>query len=619
MNKHILIRNGALRCTVNIQDPSDPVQQFARRELNKYLKRAAAAKESQGALTQINLQAGTASTNGFNIRTGPNGITIFGANASSLLIAVYAFLKRACGYRWYAFDHEWAPTHRALSFQLEKPWEEQATFSRRGLFPEGRKFSLKYLQQLIDWGPKNTLSDITFSMSAWPQWKEKLEPQLRKRGTALTLSGHCLPTFVPKSMFETHPDWFALIDGKRVPQGQYCFSSKPFQSYLTEQLLHFITQEPLLTRISIWAQDTYRICECPACKKQGFLKSFTSTINQIAAACKKKAPGVNIEFLAYNAALSWDMLEPDKRIFPLQCSTELAYWGRDYRYDFARSPTATDIRARQCFQAWRKLSDKTLHVLEYYTSLWMNTHLITARPTIIQRDMKDYAQLGIDDMSLLISLCAYNLTDTAFSWSDANQKTAANLYFFAMNSWIPDPDLLKDYCANRYGAHSAFCEQVLRLLEKVLGEVTSFNIKLFRLRFVDPWCRDATPNHGGIRFVPQIWEPGLPWRAVDEERRLAGQRMLKALRRFSQKTPWPTRNISPDARQLREHWEYILANLQCLQHQFEAQKGMSDQQWALAVDHFAQALLFKSVLTKTDRAQCLKWRTYCTRKIQAKA
>lgn len=613
MNPFILADNGFLNCTVSIPSPPHRVLVFARAELLKYLKRSASARPSKEAPIQIILKADHASTDGFKISADSNEITIHGSNAPSVLIAVYAFLQRVCGYRWFAPDHEIAPRHRTLSLRLEKPWEEQALFARRGIYPEGKKFTLHYLKQLIDWCPKNTISDIAFSMSTWSQWKEKLAPQLKKRGLALNLSGHGLPTFVPKSMFETHPDWFALVDGKRIPHGQYCYSSVEFQTTLTNRFLQFISKEPLLTRLSIWAQDTYLVCQCSACQKKGFLKSFIDTINQIARACKKEAPGVQIEFLAYNASLAWEMLEPDKKIFPLQCSTELAYWGRDYRYDFARSPIARDQRARQCMQSWRTYSDQTLHLLEYYTDLWMHTHLITAKPTIIRQDMMDFAQLGIDDISTLIVPCPYNLTDKAFSKQDAAQKISANLYFFAKNAWTPGSHILKDYCDQRYGANSGFCEKVLRRLEKTLGEVTSFNAKLFRLRYVDPWCRDATPKQGGIKFLPQTWEPGLAWRAVDEERRLAGQRMLKALRQFIQKNPWPTRHMTPEAHQLRHHWDYIEANLQCLQHQFEAQKSMSRGQWKTAGAHLTRALGFKSIITQTDRAQCQKWRKHAAR------
>ena len=518
MTRVTVARNGRLCCDIVLQGNDDPVLPFAKQELRRHLKRSAPAKGRNPKTSRIILLASDESGDGFRVSAEKDAVTIHGSNPRSLLVAVYAFLKRVCGYRWYAPDQEIAPRNRTLELRLDKPWEEKALFNRRGLYAEGSGFGLGFLRRLIDWCPKNNISDLTFSMSAWPEWKERVGTQLGKRGLRLNLSGHCLPKFVPRDLFEKHPDWFALVGGQRIPHGQYCFSSPGFNRHLIKEMLDFIGAEPLLARMSIWAQDTSLVCECPACRKKGFMKSFVDSINRLAAACEKRARKVKIEFLAYNAGLAWEMLEPDKSLFPLKCSTELAYWGRDYRYDFARSPAAGDRRAKKCFQRWRKNSDRTLNLLEYYTDVWMLTHLITAQPDIIARDMGEYARLGIDDICTLIVSCAYSLGDRTFSRAEVARKIYPNMYFFARNAWRPDPGVLKDYCEKLYLQNSTYCEKVLRHLEKVLGEVSSFNIDLFRLRFVDPWRRDATPKSAGprrrnISQRPWIWRRAFPERA----------------------------------------------------------------------------------------------------------
>ena len=198
------------------------------------------------------------------------------------------------------------------------------------------------------------IGEITISFNAWEEWRADLVPEIEKRGLSITLSGHCLRMFIPKSRFKARPEWFAEIKGARTEKGQYCFSNPSFRRALSSKIMAFLKGDPIVRRLSIWAEDTALVCECAACGRRGFLRSFVECIDEVARVVRKRLPRVAIDFLAYNAALAWKMLEPGRGLKFSNCSTEIAYWGRDYRFGLKNSRQAADRRAERCLQTMEK-------------------------------------------------------------------------------------------------------------------------------------------------------------------------------------------------------------------------------------------------------------------------
>jgi len=581
-----------------------------RRYLRMSLGDAARAKP----VSRIVLDSGASEIDGFRVFTRGDAVHILGSNPRSLLFGVYAFLKRFCGCRWVHPDEETIPRHKELSVSLPTPWEESSPLKHRNLFPEGGHLPLPLIRKLIAWAPKNCIGDITFSISAWPKWRKALAPAIEKRGLSLNLSGHCLSTFMPRSTFRKHPEWFALIDGKRSAKGQHCFSSPSFRRRLKEKMLAYVASEPLLKRVSVWAKDRSFNCECPACRKAGFLKSFAECINQTARECRKYFPGLTVDFLAYNAALAWNMLAPVDGVDLSACSTQMAYWGRDYRDRLGAARSPNDRKAQSYLRKWRRLSRHSLYVLEYYTDLWMLTHLIAPLPQLIAADCREYAARGVDDLGTLIVLCPNALKEKAASMGAFAPGVYPNLYFFATFAWDPAAkprQVLADYCRARYGRDADVCMGYLLKLEKTLARITAFNQKMFRLRFVDTWTRDATPEEGGIKFLPLDWAPRHGWTRAERERFRACRQMGAALRRFEEKAGWPLVETCTAhgrrSREFRQAWAHVRRRIEGIDLQLSAQKAMMDGQWTEAGTLLSRALQLGDGVSKTDRRACRRW------------
>ncbi len=530
-----MIAAGVPVCAVRCANPADPVQRFARRELLRYLRLVAGADapaRRTRAATRVILAAGTAADDGFEIRAASGVLRITGNNHRSLLFGVYAFLERYAHCRWPHPGEDLVPRLAELRVALARPWRENAAFRHRNLYPEGGRFSIKWMRQLADWASKNRVSDLTVSFSAWNKYRRALAPELVRRGLTLNLSGHCLSAFVPRAEFKNHPAWFARVGGRRMDRGQYCFSSPAFRRALRGAMLRFLASEPLVRRISVWANDNAFKCECPACRRAGFLGSFSGCINDIARAGRRRFPGLVVDFLAYNAALENSMLAPRGRLALSDCSVEIAYWGRDYRRAVgAPGRPPADVQAERHLRQWRRRVRNNLYVLEYYTDLWMHTHLAAPLPGVIARDCRQYARMGVDDLGTLIVLCPDNLKERAGAADSLAPMVYSNLFCFAACAWNPELNprrLLRDYCRARFGPAGPLGLQYILQMEKTLAGITAFNRELFRLRFVDVWTRDNTPRQGGVKFVPADWTPAAAWTAVDRRRLAVSRRMLNA-------------------------------------------------------------------------------------------
>lgn len=94
-------------------------------------------------------------------------------------------------------------------------------------------------------------------------------------GGVKRMIGHCLTTLVPRDeYFETHPEWFCLVDGKRNPfldWWQYCYSNEELLRTFTDKILTYFDQNPDVNQFSIAMNDGWYggWCECEECRKLG--------------------------------------------------------------------------------------------------------------------------------------------------------------------------------------------------------------------------------------------------------------------------------------------------------------------------------------------------------------
>ncbi|HWL51870.1 MAG TPA: DUF4838 domain-containing protein [Chthoniobacteraceae bacterium] len=88
-----------------------------------------------------------------------------------------------------------------------------------------------------------------------------------KYGGSLRIGGggHSYDALVPRKLFDEHPDFFPLIDGKRTPKGQICHGNPELQEFFAQQVIARAGENPQWFMTSIDPNDGGGWCECERC------------------------------------------------------------------------------------------------------------------------------------------------------------------------------------------------------------------------------------------------------------------------------------------------------------------------------------------------------------------
>ncbi len=126
-------------------------------------------------------------------------------------------------------------------------------------------------------------------------------PQMWGKGMYVHTFHKLIP---PEKYFNKHPEYFSLVNGRRIPGGQLCLSNPEVIKLLIKNLGEKIAQDPKKKYWSVSQNDTYMPCECNHCralyKKYGgsettYSGAYVWMANQVAKAYPDKV----ISTLAY--------------------------------------------------------------------------------------------------------------------------------------------------------------------------------------------------------------------------------------------------------------------------------------------------------------------------------
>lgn len=210
---------------------------------------------------------------GFTIRTVGGHLVVAGGAQWGTLYGVYTFLEDYVGCRWYTSDASRIPSRPTLAL-----------------------------------GP---IDDTQIPAFAWRRtsYRDIAPPQAQPIAMRLKLNGggdwglwcHSFFDLVPPDeYFETHPEYFSLVDGKRVRDKQLCLTNPDLIQLVVRRLREKIDKEPDMPYWSISQMDWAGNCQCPNCRaaddREGTpMGSLLSFINTVAA----EFPDKTIATLAY--------------------------------------------------------------------------------------------------------------------------------------------------------------------------------------------------------------------------------------------------------------------------------------------------------------------------------
>jgi|GEM_PF-1208546 len=319
--------------------PAEPLtlsEYMAARDLERYLGRVTGQKfpritEGQESSQRCCIYVGSAAARklaidmksfadeDWIIRTVGGNVYLTGGVFHGPEYAAYHLLEDYVGVHWWNAYEDFVPNKSALSIP-ELNLKGRPVFGNRQEPGNGRVGSGDFLgrnrvYRLYHEGPNGR-------MAYYPE----------AYGSPFT-GGHSMQYLVPQTDFDAHPEWFALIDGKRSREsGGLCLTNPELRKTVVERIkgIHMpetlrltnLVGAPLLPRIYDLSQnDGASWCQCPACtaiyKSEGSQAgNVIDFANSIAGALHSEYPELTFTTFAYQ-----DSRIPPKSIHPLDYLT----------------------------------------------------------------------------------------------------------------------------------------------------------------------------------------------------------------------------------------------------------------------------------------------------------
>jgi len=402
---------------------------------------------------------------GFVIRSIGPDVVILGKGSRGNLYGCYAFLERQ-GLRWFfpGKQYEVVP-HHALDWSVPLDVSESPTFPKRILFYWPNNYSS--VEDWIDFSAKVRLNRMAFHYT-WPamDWytvlQSKLLPELQKRGMEIEVGGHFLSTFMPRTLFTQHPDWFRMNEqGKRVND----FNMNPFSQealdYLAGGATQYLRQMPEASLFHLWADDIEGGGWSHEPGKEDYTPSDQALLvsNYLVEKLREKLPRADLAYLAYH-----DTVFPPRVVKP-GAGLIYFYAPRERCYAHALNDPTCNLN-RKYAQALENglpaFGSANAEVFEYYADQILYENMTNPPiPEVLSADLQYYHKLGIPAVGALMTNTSNFVTPMV------------NMFLYPQALWDSQRNLnqsLQEYATLYFGDPSLarYFQELSRGLEDVL-------------------------------------------------------------------------------------------------------------------------------------------------------
>ena len=242
-------------------------------------------------IPDVNLES-----DGFLIITKGKSLVILGGRENGLLNGVYSFMEQYLDCRMYTSNTVVIPKRKSIRL------------------PEIRDYQV----------PVFKYRDVHYRDAYKPEFAEwhGLEYIFQTR---MALGVHSFDRLVPPEVwFDTHPEYYSLIDGKRLNKSQLCLSNEELVDVVEASLRKEMSKKPQIKYWGVGQNDNDRYCQCTRCsvidEREGSQSgSVLHFINQIA----NRFPDKTIVTLAYHYSRKTPKyIKPAENVNIFLCSIE---------------------------------------------------------------------------------------------------------------------------------------------------------------------------------------------------------------------------------------------------------------------------------------------------------
>ena len=441
-NEILLSKAGKSQVTIVLKDNAVEKEQKAAEELQAYLKQ----------IENVEIPIGSAKEEGINIYVGQRGnqkldkhtvaysvengnLYIHGGSPKSTLNAVYVFLEREFGIRFYSPTVEKIPTRKDISingnlnYEYTPPVTTRTVHSR--LFYENADFSDK----------------LRVTNESFPTYVP-------------TARVHTFHKFMPADKFyQSHPEYYALRNGKRLPT-QLCLTNEKVFEIVKDSVRSQLKRFPKAEVISVSQDDNTQYCQCDKCeaihKAEGSPSgTMIDFVNRIADAF----PDKQISTLAYQYTRKAPKnKKPKENVLITLCSIEC---DRSAPIDKKCQDFMNDLKE------WSKISDN-IRIWDYTTQF---TNFLAPFP-------------NLHTIKPNIELFKANNAKWIFEQHSNQPSELFELrsYLTAQLLWNPEADadaIMDDFLEGYYEDAAPFVKQYIDKVHSELQADSSFFLFLY--------------------------------------------------------------------------------------------------------------------------------------------
>jgi uncharacterized protein DUF4838/glycosyl hydrolase family 67 len=354
-------------CPIIVASNAPASERYAASELQSYLERITTVKlpilddsvrpESREILIGdnahlrqlgLNIDFRALGTEGFALRTRKNNLIIAGGRPRGSLYGVYTLLEQRAGVRWFTPELETVPKTNHLAFAALDEDHLPVLEYREVFWTE--------MMRNADFAARHRLNGEHYGLTE------------KHGGRAVVYFPfvHSFDTLIPRQLYSEHPEYFPLIDGKRVDgYVQRCLSNPDVLKLAIAKVRQWIREHPEATIISVSQNDTGNWCRCDTCKafdeQEGSpAASLIRFVNAIAKDIAEDYPAIRIDTLAYQYTRKPPKtLRPRQNVIIRLCSIECCF-----AHPLATCDSKENRRFREDILAWQPVAPK-LYVWDY--------------------------------------------------------------------------------------------------------------------------------------------------------------------------------------------------------------------------------------------------------------
>ncbi|MBI9065618.1 MAG: DUF4838 domain-containing protein, partial [Marinilabiliaceae bacterium] len=438
-----LAKDGQSDYRIILTDSSDTIQQKAAAELQHYLNEISSAYlpiettpgerniylgKPQKAAPEINaLDTDQLKTDGFCLKTVQEDLYIIGGLEKGVLYGVYELLEQL-GCRQYSAEVQKIPVIKKLKLPKLDDLQVPVIQFRDVLYTHAKSEPFRSWHRL-------DVPLIGEQRTEWGYWCHSF-----------------FDLVDPEIYFKKHPEYFAEVNGKRIPSTQLCTTNPEVIQIVVDRLKEEMALKPQAKYWSVSQEDTYGWCSCEKCKEindaeETPMGAILHMVNQVADSFPDKV----ISTLAYEYSRKPPKnMKPRSNVNIMLCSIEC-----NRSLPIADDPSSADF-AKEVL-AWDKISDNIL-VWDYVIQF---KHLVSPFPNfhVLQSNLQFFANHG--------GIAEFQQGNREVGGEFAELRA----YLIAKLMWNPNADveaLTTDFLNGYYGAAGEYIQQYINTMTEAL-------------------------------------------------------------------------------------------------------------------------------------------------------